>query len=647
MNGLIETLFNHIQNISAINYFVLLLSTFFFIISYKNKNKTNSSSLKLNNNNNTKSVDSNITNNINNETNIQSSPPYKSLSNKLSESQQQQLQQKLFNKKLNNIKVELENNNRTKESEILSSDEEISSSPLLNSQSFLSPLNFTTGKKKKPHSKKNQSYYVSTYYSSCQPPDQSTLMDDEEDSNSSSPEIHHHHQQTPQSEGLPRSYHKDGLNWISGEGEGRDTPKKSPLTLLESPVTTETETLPLSKTESIILEKTQQHTPQLDAQYDDRSLSGSISLTTSIEDNINIIKDSLPIKNSAYTDPKNPLIHDSKSTKHKKRKCILPQVLELRWKAKPKKILIIKKYNDEHVNELVPSLVEWLEQIGIQVIKESDEISDSITPSSDHSFFISTPSFQSDLSDPYSIDFIISLGGDGTILHTSSLFKTYIPPILSFSLGSLGFLTAFDYQQHREYIQSVIDGKCFVSYRLRLSCTVIFSNGSKKNYQVLNEVCIDRGTNPYLSNLECSCDDKLITIVQADGLIIATSTGSTAYSLSAGGSLVHPTIPAILITPICPHTLSFRPVILPSTSTLAISVPKNSRCSAWASFDGKNRQELKQGDQVIIKTSKWAVPVVSKTNESCEWFEKLADNLNWNVRMVQKSYSITKSTPSH
>ncbi|KAF2069982.1 hypothetical protein CYY_008696 [Polysphondylium violaceum] len=448
--------------------------------------------------------------------------------------------------------------NRKDKANWSSSDEEESSSP----NSFLSPLNFTTGKNKK--TKKNQVYSVSTFYSGCELPMNK------------------------------KTEHDQQLDLTNNINHNRPS--------------------------DYLSEQQQKHLKY--NQEEEQQEEGAEDTEEDIEEEneINIL----------------PSPRDICIKKLKKRKCILPQVLQLKWRTKPKKILIIKKYHDEYVQSLITPLIFWLNSIGVEIIKESEDVCDSPTIRS-----------LKEITNLYSIDFIICMGGDGTILHTSSLFKKYIPPILSFSLGSLGFLTTFDYDNHKDYIRQVIDGNSFVSYRLRLSCSVLSnSNSSKQSYQVLNEVTIDRGTNPYLSNLECSCDGKLITIVQADGLIIATSTGSTAYSLSAGGSLVHPTIPAILITPICPHTLSFRPVILPSTSLLTIRVPENSRCSVWASFDGKNRQELRQGDSVVIKTSKWAVPVVCKTDESNEWFEKLANNLNWNVRMVQKSFSGSDPSPS-
>ena len=147
------------------------------------------------------------------------------------------------------------------------------------------------------------------------------------------------------------------------------------------------------------------------------------------------------------------------------------------------------------------------------------------------------------------------------------------------------------------------------------------------NLLVLNEVVIDRGPSPYLSNIDLYLDGKLITSVQGDGLIVSTPTGSTAYAVAAGASMIHPSVPAIMVTPICPHSLSFRPIVVPAGVELKVNkksgIPKNllnypsgkitmklllhlpfqisvspdSRNTAWVSFDGRNRQELIHGDR--------------------------------------------------
>ena len=137
-----------------------------------------------------------------------------------------------------------------------------------------------------------------------------------------------------------------------------------------------------------------------------------------------------------------------------------------------------------------------------------------------------------------------------------------------------------------------------------------------------------------------------MTTVQADGLVIATPTGSTAYSLSAGGALVHPEIPAILISPICPHTLSFRPMLLPDTMELRICVPFNSRSTAWASFDGRGRVELKQGDHIKVTASKYPFPTVCADKQSTDWFHAISRTLKWNERERQKSFVVVEEGPA-
>lgn len=127
--------------------------------------------------------------------------------------------------------------------------------------------------------------------------------------------------------------------------------------------------------------------------------------------------------------------------------------------------------------------------------------------------------------------------------------------------------------------------------------------------------------------------------LQADGLLLATPTGSTAYSLAANGSMVHPSVPAILFTPICPHSLASRPVILPDSACLELRVPQSARSSVWVSFDGKERQELQKGDRVVVRMSDYPMPTVNRTDHSHDWFESLSRCLSWNERIEQRPLS--------
>lgn len=297
-------------------------------------------------------------------------------------------------------------------------------------------------------------------------------------------------------------------------------------------------------------------------------------------------------------------------------------------------------------------------------------------------------------------DFVVTLGGDGTVLFTSWLFQRIVPPVLPFALGSLGFLTNFDFADYPAVVDSCIDAGIRVNLRMRFTCTIYRATLEKRNYkkavkkgetgeimmkdirnggweaveagwsggsasqdvgkcmkdkeimcfttrpvesfEVLNDLVVDRGPSPYVSLLELFGDEHHMTTVQADGLCVATPTGSTAYSLSAGGSLVHPEIPAMLITPICPHTLSFRPMLLPDSMELRICVPYNSRSTAWASFDGRGRVELKQGDHVKITASKFPFPTVCADKQSTDWFHSISRTLKWNERERQKSFVVVE-----
>ncbi|KAH8736966.1 ATP-NAD kinase-like domain-containing protein, partial [Ilyonectria robusta] len=241
-------------------------------------------------------------------------------------------------------------------------------------------------------------------------------------------------------------------------------------------------------------------------------------------------------------------------------------------------------------------------------------------------------------SQPEKFDLVLTLGGDGTVLFTSWLFQRIVPPVLSFSLGSLGFMTTFEFEKYKEHLNRVMgDDGMKINLRMRFTCTV-YRGGlpgetrleEGEQFEVLNELVIDRGPSPYVSNLELYGDDELLTVVQADGCIFSTPTGSTAYSLSAGGALVHPDIPAILLTPICPHTLSFRPMVLSDTMALRVSIPRNSRATAYCAFDGKGRLELRQGDHVTITASQYPFPTVTRTDT--EWFDSVSRTLRWNVR---------------
>jgi NAD+ kinase len=142
-----------------------------------------------------------------------------------------------------------------------------------------------------------------------------------------------------------------------------------------------------------------------------------------------------------------------------------------------------------------------------------------------------------------------------------------------------------------------------------------------------------------MSTIELFGDEEHLTTVQADGICVATPTGSTAYNLAAGGSLCHPENPVILVTAICAHTLSFRPIILPDTMVLRIGVPYDARGSSWASFDGRERVELNPGDYVTVSASRYPFAnVMPPGRRSEDWINSISRTLQWNSRQKQKAF---------
>lgn len=171
--------------------------------------------------------------------------------------------------------------------------------------------------------------------------------------------------------------------------------------------------------------------------------------------------------------------------------------------------------------------------------------------------------------------------------------------------------------------------------------TRVAAKAAPTSVQVLNDVVIDRGAASSLTNLEIYADGAFVTRVQADGLILATPTGSTAYSAGAGGALVHPSVAAILLTPVCPHALSFRPAVLPSTIRLRVVVAAASRASAVVSFDGRSRITLSAGDALAVTASRWPVTTVDLAGGAADWFGALSGCLRWNEgRPAQKALEL-------
>ncbi|KAM9116070.1 NAD kinase isoform 1-T1 [Pangshura tecta] len=347
-----------------------------------------------------------------------------------------------------------------------------------------------------------------------------------------------------------------------------------------------------------------------------------------------------------------------------------PASQRLTWNKPPKSVLVIKKIRDASLLQPFKELCVYLtEENNMIVYVEKKVLEDPAIVNDDNFGPVKKKfcTFREDYDDiSNQIDFIICLGGDGTLLYASSLFQGSVPPVMAFHLGSLGFLTPFNFENFQSQVTQVIEGNAALVLRSRLKVKVVkehrekktlIQNGIEENgvistslememgkqimqYQVLNEVVVDRGPSSYLSNVDVFLDGHLITTVQGDGVIVSTPTGSTAYAAAAGASMIHPNVPAIMITPICPHSLSFRPIVVPAGVELKIMLSPDARNTAWVSFDGRKRQEVCHGDSISITTSCYPLPSICFQDPVSDWFESLAECLHWNVRKKQNHFAV-------
>ncbi|GMM57767.1 NADH kinase [Maudiozyma humilis] len=283
------------------------------------------------------------------------------------------------------------------------------------------------------------------------------------------------------------------------------------------------------------------------------------------------------------------------------------------WRNPVQNVLVTKKPWTPSTREAMVEFITHLHDAypAVNVIVQPDvaeEISQDFKgpmngdPNRPHVLYTGTPGNIVDKT-----DLLVTLGGDGTILHGVSMFgNKQVPPVLAFSLGTLGFLLPFDFKEHKEVFERVKTSRAKCLHRTRLECMVI-RNGRETPLvlHAMNDIFLHRGNSPHLANLDIFIDGNYLTRTIADGVALATPTGSTAYSLSAGGSIVSPLVPSILLTPICPRSLSFRPLILPHSSHIVIKVSSkmNQRVTnnvVNLSVDGILQKDLHVGDEIHV-----------------------------------------------
>lgn len=225
-----------------------------------------------------------------------------------------------------------------------------------------------------------------------------------------------------------------------------------------------------------------------------------------------------------------------------------------------------------------------------------------------------------------SADLCVVVGGDGTLLAAARLIGNHQVPILAINYGGLGFLTEVTREEMYPALERVLGGEPLTDGRMMMNVTVHRGAAPPETHQALNDVVIHKGTLARIIELEARVNDQYVSRFRSDGLILATPTGSTAYNVSAGGPIVYPTMSAIIMTPICPHTLTNLPLVLPPESRIEITL-RSSQDEVYVTVDGQVGIKLDAGDRVEAQKSHRSVQLVAPSGKG--YFDILRDKLKW------------------
>lgn len=226
---------------------------------------------------------------------------------------------------------------------------------------------------------------------------------------------------------------------------------------------------------------------------------------------------------------------------------------------------------------------------------------------------------------PSQVDAIIVFGGDGTILSVARAIGDNTAPILAVNLGSLGFLTEVTLDELYEALERLLKGQHRIDERRLLDATLKRSDGTSTSFHALNDVVITKGALARIIQLDAYIHQDFMATFLADGLIIATPTGSTAYSLAAGGPIVLPSLACTVVTPICPHTLTNRPLVFPPESEIRIVLTSGE--DVMLTVDGQQGVELAEGDEIVCTSSRRRIELIKPHNKS--FFDVLREKLMW------------------
>lgn len=282
-----------------------------------------------------------------------------------------------------------------------------------------------------------------------------------------------------------------------------------------------------------------------------------------------------------------------------------------------KKIGIISKPRKEDAGHILSELVKWLKDKGTEPLMDQETA---------NLIEITSPYSRQDIA--ALSEFVIVLGGDGTLLSVARLIGARGTPILGVNLGSLGFLTEVTLDEMYPLLEDILLGKMIIDERGMLEAAIRREGQEITRYTVLNDVVINKGALARMILMETRVDGRLLNTYRADGLIISTPTGSTAYSLSAGGPIVYPTVGAVIISPICPHTLTNRPIVLPEDVSIEVTLRTEDE-DVLVTLDGQEGHQIKFMDTVAIKKIKGTTRLILSPKK--DYYQILRQKLRWGV----------------
>ncbi len=278
-----------------------------------------------------------------------------------------------------------------------------------------------------------------------------------------------------------------------------------------------------------------------------------------------------------------------------------------------KTIGLVAKH-DARAIEKAGELERWLESKGCRVVRKPAEP------------FPQSPNSSADGGPPENLFCVVVLGGDGTFLSAVRWLGNQAVPILGVKFGEVGFLAEAAEESLFEVVENILSQPFTTRPRMRLRVEVWQADKLVTSEAVLNDVVINKGALARLAHIKSFVDDRYLTDYRADGLIVATPTGSTAYSLAAGGPIMHPKVQGILVTPICPFTLTNRPLIVPDTAEIKIQLAEKS-ADIMLTFDGQAGLPIDSSHTIVVHQDPVAVQMIQLPDR--EFFEVLKTKLNW------------------